>query len=91
MGRKKYYCDFCDVLFPDNQEARKKHNSGLAHHRMKEAHYRLFFDAATKLKEELAKGPCRRFQQGMDCRFGDDCRFSHTLPSEMQTLRSMGI
>ncbi len=43
MGRKKYYCDFCDVLFPDNQEARKKHNSGLAHHRMKEAHYRLFF------------------------------------------------
>lgn len=41
MG-KKYYCDYCDTSFPDSKEGRKKHNEGLVHQRMKEAHFRQF-------------------------------------------------
>ena len=41
MG-KKYYCDYCDTSFPDSLEGRKKHNSGLIHQQMKDAHYNQF-------------------------------------------------
>lgn len=41
MGRR-YYCDYCDVSFPDSKEGRKKHNDGLIHQRTKEAHFRQF-------------------------------------------------
>lgn len=41
MG-KKYYCDYCDKSFPDSLEGRKKHNLGLYHQQMKDAHYNQF-------------------------------------------------
>ncbi|XP_046647150.1 zinc finger matrin-type protein 5-like isoform X2 [Daphnia pulicaria] len=86
MG-KKYYCDYCDASFPDSKEGRKKHNLGLVHQRMKEAHFKQFTDSRTKLAQELQKTPCRRYLQGFPCKFGDDCRFSHLLPHEIDHLR----
>ena len=41
MG-KKYYCDYCDKSLPDNVEGRKKHNYGLVHKKIKQAHYNMF-------------------------------------------------
>jgi hypothetical protein len=32
----------CDASFPDSKEGRKKHNLGLVHQRMKEAHFKQF-------------------------------------------------
>merc|ERR1712189_152789 len=58
MG-KKYYCDYCDKSFPDSLEGRKKHNLGLYHQQMKDAHYNQFADSRTKLARELTKGPCK--------------------------------
>lgn len=48
-------------------------------------------DARTKLKEELQKGPCRRVQTGLPCKFGDECRFSHLQPYELDQLKYDGI
>lgn len=42
MGRKKYYCDYCGKSFADSLDARKKHNAGLVHQRMRDAHYKQF-------------------------------------------------
>ncbi|XP_032786743.2 zinc finger matrin-type protein 5 isoform X2 [Daphnia magna] len=86
MGRR-YYCDYCDVSFPDSKEGRRKHNDGLVHQKMKDAHFRQFADSRTRLAQELQKTPCRRFLQGIPCMFGDDCRFSHLWPYEVEQLR----
>jgi len=87
MG-KKYYCDYCDTSFPDSLEGRKKHNSGLIHQQMKDAHYNQFTDFRTKLNQELAKGPCQRYLRGMLCRFGENCKFSHLNQYEIDVLRN---
>jgi len=48
-------------------------------------------DARTRLKEELQKGPCRRVQTGLPCKFGDECRFSHLQPYELDQLKYDGM
>lgn len=109
MG-KKYFCDYCGKSFADSTENRKKHNSGIIHKKLREAHYEQFAgllavwlnslvcqfksiflsDAKTRLEKELLKGPCRRFLAGQDCMFGDNCRFSHLLPHQLDQLRKAG-
>lgn len=42
MGKKRYYCDFCDKYFVDNPQTRKNHDSGLQHTTAKRAHYAQF-------------------------------------------------
>lgn len=38
MGRR-YYCDYCDKLFIDDLEARKKHLQSSHHIKMRNLHY----------------------------------------------------
>ena len=42
MGKSRYYCNYCDTSFPDSREGRKKHNTGLVHQKLKDAHYKQF-------------------------------------------------
>ncbi|KAK7173185.1 hypothetical protein R3I93_003108 [Phoxinus phoxinus] len=85
MG-KRYYCDYCDRSFQDNQHNRKKHLYGVQHHRAKKAWFDNFRDVATVLNELRRKEPCRKFLTTGQCVFGTNCRFSHMSESYMQML-----
>lgn len=85
MG-KRYHCDYCDKTFPDSASNRKKHLQGTYHMRMKKLHYDAFLDAASVLKAEATKKPCRRFQQTGACDYGNACKFTHLTPNELAEL-----
>lgn len=87
MG-KRYYCDYCDRSFQDNMHNRKKHLSGVQHHRAKKAWFDHFRDCSAILQDEQAKKPCRKFLQKGICDFGPNCRFSHMTEGDMLHLRS---
>lgn len=38
MGRR-YYCDYCDKIFIDDIDARKKHLGSVTHFRQRQEHY----------------------------------------------------
>lgn len=86
MG-KRYYCDYCDRAFTDGAENRKKHLESVHHQKLRKAHYDSFRDAATILKDEMAKKPCRKFQQTGNCEYGSGCKYSHLTPSDIQKLQ----
>lgn len=54
--------------------------------RMKKLHYDAFLDAASVLKAEATKKPCRRFQQTGACDYGNACKFTHLTPNELAEL-----
>lgn len=41
MG-KRYHCEYCNKSFPYTVAMRKKHDAGLVHQKLKDAHYRQF-------------------------------------------------
>lgn len=86
MG-KRYYCDYCDRAFTDGAENRKKHLESVHHQKLRKAHYDSFRDAATILKDETAKKPCRKFQQTGNCEYGSGCKYSHLTQSDIQKLQ----
>lgn len=56
MGKKRYYCHFCDKHLADNPQTRKKHNLGLQHCTNKKLHYALFkgkLNLKVKVKVQL--------------------------------------
>lgn len=42
MGRKKYYCDFCNRHFNDDKSTRFKHLTSVGHLNLKKEHYKMF-------------------------------------------------
>ena len=77
MPRKRYFCDFCDKSFADNQTNRRNHLNGVQHKLAKKEHYGSFKDPQILLEEDANKKPCRKFFQEKDCKFGKSCKFSH--------------
>eukprot|EP00112_Aurelia_sp_Birch-Aquarium-sp1_P013538 Seg2875.6 transcript_id=Seg2875.6/GoldUCD/mRNA.D3Y31 product="Zinc finger matrin-type protein 5" protein_id=Seg2875.6/GoldUCD/D3Y31 len=84
MGRR-YFCEYCDRAFADTPPSRKRHIKSLQHQRLKKLHYDSFKDAATLLAEEAQKAPCKKFFQTGECKFGDNCKFSHVSPQFYQS------
>lgn len=39
MGRRNYYCEYCDKRFKDDAQIRKKHLDGLQHKSARNEHY----------------------------------------------------
>ncbi|KAI7902430.1 uncharacterized protein BX663DRAFT_435717, partial [Cokeromyces recurvatus] len=73
------YCDFCQCTFPDNVKNRKNHNEGIAHVNNRKLHYDWYkvIDPSIFLQEQIAKPPCRHYQQYGYCEFGILCKYSH--------------
>jgi hypothetical protein len=46
MGISKYYCEYCDKLFNDTPESRKKHLESRQHKLLKKLHYDSFKGAS---------------------------------------------
>jgi len=88
MG-KRYYCDYCDRSFKDDNEARRKHISSLQHAKNRADHYSSFKEPETILREESAKTPCKRFLNYGDCAFGNGCRFSHYTPQMIWQIQQI--
>nr|CAI5824449.1 unnamed protein product [Callosobruchus analis] len=97
MGRR-YYCDYCEINFIDDLDARKKHLQSLHHIKLRNLHYEScrgnlgnFTDPETILREELLKTPCRRFAQYGSCQFEGNCKYTHYSPEDLCYLRQQGI
>lgn len=84
MPRKRYYCDFCDKSFADNQTNRRNHLNGVQHKIARKEHYDSFKDPQMILAEDSSKKPCRKFLQEGDCKFGNSCKFSHLSKEERE-------
>lgn len=41
-------------------------------------------------EEEIAKDPCRKHLMQNMCPFGDNCKFSHYHPADLERLRLSG-
>ncbi|XP_063229723.1 zinc finger matrin-type protein 5-like [Bacillus rossius redtenbacheri] len=85
MG-KRYYCDYCDRSFVDGLDARKKHLKGYMHARLRKEYYESIRDARTILSEESLKTRCRRFRNSGECPFGNNCKYTHFSPEDLQAL-----
>ncbi|VEN36974.1 unnamed protein product [Callosobruchus maculatus] len=86
MGRR-YYCDYCEINFIDDLDARKKHLQSLHHIKLRNLHYESCRDPETILREELLKIPCRRFAQYGTCQFEGNCKYTHYSPEDLCYLR----
>lgn len=91
MG-KRYYCDYCDKIFPDNPTNRRNHLNGVQHRTMRKIYYDAFQDPEIVLAENARKNPCRQFlqtdeilQKG-ECKYGAACKFSHLTPADKERL-----
>ena len=85
MGRRNYYCEFCERSFADILSVRKKHINSIQHKRNRKLHYDSFKDAATLLAEASQKNHCKRFFQSGYCDFGELCKYSHVDTSKQTT------
>ncbi|GFT10930.1 hypothetical protein NPIL_450831 [Nephila pilipes] len=85
MG-KQYYCDYCERSFADGAENRKKHLASAYHQKLRKAHYDMFKNAATILKEDKSKRPCRKFHSEGHCEFGSSCKYSHLTQNDVMQL-----
>lgn len=47
MGRKRYYCEYCNKSFQDNRQSRRRHLNGLSHQRSKKAYFDLYIGEGT--------------------------------------------
>nr|XP_045603755.1 zinc finger matrin-type protein 5-like [Procambarus clarkii] len=90
MG-KRYYCDYCDRSLPYSVEARKKHDYGHHHQKLKNHHYNKFKSARERLQDELSREKCRRFHSGQDCSFGDTCIYSHLTQIDISNLKQQAM
>ncbi|XP_067951263.1 zinc finger matrin-type protein 5-like [Watersipora subatra] len=86
MGKKRYFCDYCDKHFADNPQTRKKHNLGVQHSIAKRIHFDKFKGAEELLKDDETKEACRRFLATGECQYGSTCRHSHITPDVRQQL-----
>lgn len=76
MGRKKYFCDYCEVHVQNNPQIIKKHNEGLAHQKLRTSHFEKFKSLEEIIAQERSKTLCKRAATN-SCAFGTFCRFSH--------------
>lgn len=86
MGRRRYYCDYCDKTFPDNPVNRRNHSNGIQHKSLRALHYSVFQNPRVTLAEDSKKLPCKTFIKTGECRFGPSCRFSHLTQSDKEDL-----
>ncbi|XP_017770229.1 PREDICTED: zinc finger matrin-type protein 5 [Nicrophorus vespilloides] len=87
MGRR-YYCDYCDKVFIDDLDARKKHLNSAHHLKLRKVHYDLFRDQKTLLQEESVKIPCRRFLSGGFCQFDSSCKYTHYSVEQLWQIKN---
>jgi len=85
MGRT-YYCEYCHRAFADTLPTRKRHIKSIQHQRARKLHYDSYKDSATLMAEEAEKTPCKIFFQTGQCRFGENCKFSHVNPEFLRSL-----
>ncbi|XP_044763574.1 zinc finger matrin-type protein 5 [Coccinella septempunctata] len=85
MGRR-YYCDYCDKTFIDDVGARKKHLQSSHHIKLRNWYYDDCRDPSVKLKEEITKAPCRRYEQNGTCQFAGNCKYRHYTQEELAEL-----
>ncbi|KAI9280076.1 hypothetical protein BY458DRAFT_501302 [Sporodiniella umbellata] len=83
---KKYYCDFCDCTFPDNQTNRNNHQKGRTHVQHRKLHYDWFADPVAFLAQYAQRPPCRTFLEHAHCEFGLLCKYSHLLQDPLTGL-----
>uniref|UniRef100_A0A336M428 CSON011798 protein n=1 Tax=Culicoides sonorensis TaxID=179676 RepID=A0A336M428_CULSO len=76
MGRKKYFCDYCQVRIQNNPNIIKRHNEGLLHQKSKLNHFQKYKSLKEILEMERKKTPCKRALTN-SCKFDMFCRFSH--------------
>ncbi|CAL4121658.1 unnamed protein product [Meganyctiphanes norvegica] len=86
MG-KRFYCDYCDRLFPYSVEGRQRHINGHHHQKLKKLHYDKFKNPQIRLQDELSKEKCRRFHTGQECTYGDTCMYSHATAADFAELK----
>lgn len=48
-------------------------------------------DPSVKLKEELSKAPCRRYEQNGTCQFAGNCKYRHYTQEELSELVQQSI
>lgn len=89
MGRggRRYYCEYCDKIFIDELEARRKHLQSSNHIKHRNMHYEQCREPAIILREELLKIPCRKFFQNGSCLFEGSCKYTHYSPEQLCELR----
>eukprot|EP00741_Cyanophora_paradoxa_P013506 tig00020693_g13041.t1 len=79
MGRRTYYCDYCDRSFQDNIVSRKRHLDSASHQAAVRAHYDLFKDPLEALRSEAAKPMCQMWFRSGACTYGPRCKYKHTM------------
>ncbi|BHF58685.1 hypothetical protein SprV_0100163900 [Sparganum proliferum] len=79
MGRR-YYCDYCNVSFPDNLLNRRNHLKGVRHVQLRAEYLQRFQDPESVLLTERGKPLCISFAKAGVCQFGQCCRYSHLTP-----------
>ncbi|KAF0310907.1 Zinc finger matrin-type protein 5 [Amphibalanus amphitrite] len=86
---KKYLCDYCGTRFAYSPDTWRRHVRGAAHMAARAEHYRQLASAGDQWRSEVAgRRPCWRLSTPAGCPFGDDCRFSHLSPEELERLRA---
>ncbi|XP_055708518.1 zinc finger matrin-type protein 5 [Phlebotomus papatasi] len=87
MGKKNYYCEYCQKSFKDILGIRKNHLKGLQHQKAVSEHYAKFKDLKEIFLEESRKKTCKRIFEGLECKFGTQCRFSHYTPGQLAEMK----
>eukprot|EP00271_Cylindrocystis_brebissonii_P011538 TRINITY_DN29389_c0_g1_i1.p1 TRINITY_DN29389_c0_g1~~TRINITY_DN29389_c0_g1_i1.p1 ORF type:complete len:135 (+),score=19.72 TRINITY_DN29389_c0_g1_i1:579-983(+) len=85
MGRRKYFCEYCEKEFYDDPVNRRRHLTSFSHLRNKGLWYEAVESANNKPIETDNREICKLYlTQGL-CAYGDSCRFRHpadvVLPS----------
>ncbi|XP_068219924.1 zinc finger matrin-type protein 5-like [Palaemon carinicauda] len=88
---KRFYCDYCDASYPYSVEARKKHDQGHYHQKLKKLHYDNFQTAKERLECELQKEKCRNFHSGRQCHYGESCIYSHLTAADIEHLKKNAL
>jgi len=89
MGRSRYKCFHCNVSFPYTPLSRKQHFSGAKHQQIVRQFYDQYITAGERWRNEVARPACRHFRNKGFCKYGDDCRNSHTHPSQLEALKRL--
>ncbi|XP_027364098.1 zinc finger CCCH domain-containing protein 3 [Abrus precatorius] len=76
MGKRKYYCDYCDKQFQDTAADRKRHVRGIQHQQAKARWYDSF-KQQNPIFPNSKQPLCIHFLNTGFCRYGESCKYLH--------------
>lgn len=92
MGRRRFFCDFCDKRIPSGLNHRKTHQQSIQHLQNKANYYRQYQVNPTDfLREEQLKRLCHQWFQRGSCSYRDKCKYSHRSNEELIRFIEQGI